>query len=263
VRAISTALHLVILFTSLFTLHARPADRNLMLLFDRIRAHPFLSGFVVLYTLGLGVLAITQGNKEFFFYGLAMWVNIALVLLLDARVGFTWMTLWALAAWGLLHMAGGTVRIPESVTDGSKNVLYALRVADGLPRYDQCVHTFGFFAATLACAEVLMWTVGRVMMGRAECAEEGAHARAEDGVGMPPGAVKPRLTLGLACGAALMGMGLGALNEVIEFGIAMNVEGNGVGGYVNTGWDLVCNMTGAVLAAGVEWGRGKAMQSPQ
>ncbi len=223
-----------------------------MLLLERIRVHPWLSGFVVLYTVGLGALALRQGNTEFFFYGLAMWVNIALVLLLDARVRFSWITLWALAAWGLLHMAGGTVRIPESVTDGNKNVLYALRVSDWLPRYDQVVHTFGFFAATLACAEVLMWTVGRAMRrgmehaGSAGGAGGGAHGEVNT----------PRLTLGLAFGAALMGMGLGAINEVIEFAIAMNVKDHGVGGYVNTGWDLVCNMTGAVLGAGVVWGRG-------
>lgn len=229
------------------------------LLVDRIRAHPFLSGFVILYTVGLGALALMQGNTEFFFYALAMPVYIALVLLVDGRVTLSELTLWALAVWGGLHMAGGTVSIPEHLKDGEKAVLYALRVSDWLPKYDQVVHTFGFFAATLACAEVLMWTVGRAMARGMR--HGGEHARAEDSVGMPPGEAgmppgAPRLTIGLAFGAALMGMGLGAINEVIEFAIAMNVEGHGVGGYVNTGWDLVCNMTGAVVAAGLLWGRG-------
>ena len=43
-------------------------------------------------------------------------------------------------------------------------------------------------------------------------------------------------------------MGIGALNEVVEFAIALNVEDSNVGGYLNTGRDLVANMLGAALA---------------
>jgi hypothetical protein len=44
-------------------------------------------------------------------------------------------------------------------------------------------------------------------------------------------------------------MGIGALNEVVEFAIALNVEASNVGGYLNTGRDLVANMLGAAVAA--------------
>jgi hypothetical protein len=50
--------------------------------------------------------------------------------------------------------------------------------------------------------------------------------------------------IGIAC----MGMGLGAANEVVEFVITLIVPDTNVGGFVNTGWDLVSNMTGAVGA---------------
>jgi hypothetical protein len=42
-------------------------------------------------------------------------------------------------------------------------------------------------------------------------------------------------------------MGLGATNEVIEF-IATRLMDTNVGGYENTGWDLVANAVGAGLA---------------
>jgi hypothetical protein len=44
-------------------------------------------------------------------------------------------------------------------------------------------------------------------------------------------------------------MGLGALNEVIEFAVTLSVPETNVGGYINTGWDLVANSVGAVGAA--------------
>ena len=42
-----------------------------------------------------------------------------------------------------------------------------------------------------------------------------------------------------------MGMGLGALNEVVEFVAVLTMPETNVGGYTNTGWDLVSNLAGA------------------
>lgn len=162
-----------------------------------------------------------DGSKEFLIYAGAMVVFIAVVMALHARVRFSGTALWLLAVWGLLHMLGGTVSIPArwADTDTSRTVLYAFRAHPMLPRYDQITHAFGFFAATVAC-----W--------------EGARTLLQARPGLP-----------LSSAAVLMGMGLGALNEVIEFVITLIEPNNGVGGYVNTGWDLVSNSVGA-LAAG-------------
>jgi hypothetical protein len=46
----------------------------------------------------------------------------------------------------------------------------------------------------------------------------------------------------------LAGLGLGAANETIEFVTTMVHHGNHIGGYVNTGWDLVSNLAGAGAA---------------
>jgi hypothetical protein len=45
------------------------------------------------------------------------------------------------------------------------------------------------------------------------------------------------------------GMGFGALNEVIEFIAVLTIPNTNVGGYVNTGFDLVANLVGCVIAA--------------
>ena len=48
------------------------------------------------------------------------------------------------------------------------------------------------------------------------------------------------------CGAAALGFG--ALNEVVEFTATMTMPNTNVGGYVNTGFDLVANLVGVSVA---------------
>ena len=45
------------------------------------------------------------------------------------------------------------------------------------------------------------------------------------------------------------GSGFGALNEVVEFIAVLTIPETNVGGYENTGWDLVANLVGATVAA--------------
>lgn len=49
-------------------------------------------------------------------------------------------------------------------------------------------------------------------------------------------------------------MGFGAANEVIEFLATTSLRETNVGGYENTGWDLVAHFVGSVLAAVVIYG---------
>jgi len=179
---------------------------------------------LILFTLGYmalcSIAALNQGNTEFLMYAAMMIVFILGVLAIHLRVHFTKTALWLLAIWGCLHMMGGTVPIAQRFVlgDGSP-VLYSLRLHPDLPRYDQITHAFGFFSATVAC-----WEATRVLLSA-------------------------RRSLALSVVAVLMGMGLGAINEVLEFA-ATRVTDTNVGGYVNTGWDLVSNSVGA-LSAGV------------
>ncbi|MEZ6317540.1 MAG: DUF2238 domain-containing protein [Phycisphaerales bacterium] len=191
-----------------------------------------LIAFVVVYMAVFGVLALREGNAEFLIYTASMVVFIGVAVALHLRVGLSAATLWCLAVWGCLHMGGGTVPIPAAVaqTDSTRTVLYSLRPWADLPRYDQVTHAFGFFSATLACFECLVAFAGRPR----------------------------RVGVGLCVAAGLMGVGLGACNEVLEFAVTLVVKDHNVGGYVNTGWDLVSNTVGATIAGTLCWVRSRA-----
>ena len=189
-----------------------------------------LIAFVVLYMLVFSGLALKQGNTEFLMYAVVMVIFITIVYLLHRSIRFTPFALWLLAIWGILHMAGGTVPVDPSLTDAyraatdessrpTSAVLYSMRIHPNLPKYDQIVHTFGFFSATIACFQGLLALL---------------HA---------PRSIPTAIT------AALMGIGLGAINEVIEFIAVLTMPETNVGGYTNTAWDLVANTIGAVTAA--------------
>lgn len=176
--------------------------------------------------IGAAALALRAFNQEFIFYGLVMLALIGAVWWLDSRVRLSTLSLWCLAVWGLAHMMGGTVPIPERLTEpGEQSVLYSLRLMPWLPKYDQVVHAFGFFTSTLVA-----W---RAMNASVE--------------GIAPGRSLPR-TLGPIFAAMMVGMGLSAMNEIIEFVATLIFPNTNVGGYVNTGWDLVSNLTGCVIA---------------
>ena len=138
-----------------------------------------------------------------------------LVAWVDRRIGLGPRLLTALSAWGLAHMAGGL--IPATSADG--HVLYNVVLIPRLVRYDQLVHAFGFATAAAVCRRVL-------------------EVRA------------PGLRAGtLAVRVWLMGMGLGAFNEVVEFASTLVQRQSNVGGYRNTAFDLVFNMLGSGAVA--------------
>ena len=168
--------------------------------------------------LGFTVFAAINGNAEFLFYAATMVVMAIVVLVVDRLVGLSLLAVYGLLVWAILHLAGGNVPVGEAV-------LYNFRPAPMVPRYDQATHAFGFAIATLVCWECLRHAIAR---------------RASR---------PPAPTLGLLTACVLMGIGLGALNEVIEFVAVLTMPDTNVGGYTNTGWDLVSNLAGAVLMA--------------
>jgi hypothetical protein len=187
--------------------------------------------FTALYLLAALPWALMKGNKEFVLYIGVMFVMIALVTVVHLRVRLTTGVLVCLSVWGLVHMAGGLVPVPEPLpVNGEHRVLYSLWFIPGWLKYDHLVHAFGFGVTTWVCWQGL---------------------QSATGVGRPtPGLL-------LLCGAA--GMGFGAINEVVEFFATLLVPETNVGGYINTGWDLVFNALGAavtciILAAGSRGG---------
>lgn len=195
------------------------------------RAAPFspavlaTAGFTAFYMAIALVASVQLQNSEFIFYFVVMCVLITAVGLLHWRVRLPLGALWGLSIWGLAHMAGGLMPIPDAWPRlGEKRVLYNLWLIPDLIKYDQLVHAAGFGLVTWIC-----WT---------------SLKQAFDRRGVP---ISP--TLGLLTLCAAGGMGFGAANEVVEFVAVLTLPGTNVGGYENTGWDLVANLAGCVMAA--------------
>ncbi|MFW6060472.1 MAG: DUF2238 domain-containing protein, partial [Phycisphaeraceae bacterium] len=174
--------------------------------------------------------AAVTANLEFVFYLVVMVVLALAVAVLHMRVHLSTLAIWALAIWGALHMAGGLVPVPADwPIHGDTRVLYSWWIVPageegGYFKYDHLVHAYGFAVATWVCWEAL----------RAATALQ-----------------RPGLGVAILCG--LGGLGLGAMNEVIEFAATRLVPETNVGGYVNTGWDLVANTAGAAFAIALIW----------
>jgi len=168
----------------------------------------------LLYVPTFTIIALRNLNFEFVLYvGVVILVG-ALVVWKQRKVQFDLTILWGLTLWGLMHMAGGNIRV-------GGDVLYGLQLIPVVLRYDQFVHAFGFGTAALVCYHLLQpylqkdverWTVFVLVM--------------------------------------LMGSGLGAVNEIIEFIAVKTMKDTNVGGYDNTLWDLIFNLIGGVIAVG-------------
>jgi hypothetical protein len=166
----------------------------------------------------VAVAGVATGDRRVWAYLTVCLVLLAVVATADAVAQFSDGLLSLLLVVGVLHLAGGLVPHPS----GAGRVLYDLWLLPGVLRFDQVVHVLGSIAGTWASWQLL----GRYLeLGR----------------------TPPRVQALVAC---LGGMGKGAINEVFEFVTAINVPGTHVGGYQNTGWDLVFDLAGCV-AAGV------------
>jgi putative membrane protein len=115
----------------------------------------------------------------------------------------------ALGALVVGHLAGGLVQVGDDVLYNAHPKLHALQ-------YD---HVFHASASAMATVVLCGW-------------------------------LRPHVTAApLAIVFAGLGaLGLGALNELVEFVSTLAHDGGHVGGYLNTGWDFVSNTLGVVAA---------------
>jgi hypothetical protein len=184
---------------------------------------------VLLFSLGYMLAAaawvVSRGNSEFLAYIGVLLVIAAVIWWVHHTINIPLSLLWGLSAWGVMHLAGGLMPIPETWPhSGETAVLYNLWLWPGWLKYDQFVHAYGFGITAWLC-----W-LGLV-------------------AGLKRQGIRAQPTIGLLTLAAMASTGLGALNEIIEFIVTVFVPENNVGGYVNTALDLVFNLIGAVIAA--------------
>ena len=117
-----------------------------------------------------------------------------------------------LAVLAVAHLAGGLIQVGD-------DVLYNASPGVEVLQYDHLVHSSGVFLGTIVVWLLLVQPVVGTARGRQAV---------------------------LVC--VLAGLGLGAINELVEFLATLAHGGSHVGGYTNTGWDLVANAVGASVA---------------
>lgn len=160
----------------------------------------------------------SRRNYEFVTYvGVVVFFSIV-ILLTNKKVNYPNIVLWGLTLWGILHMAGGGVVL----NDGEilyKLILIPISHNYEIFKYDQFVHIIGFGVSTLLMFSLL-------------------KSRLKEMKGFSFWLV-----------IVMAGLGVGAINEIIEFGVTVLVPETGVGGYTNTSLDLVADLIGAIIAA--------------
>lgn len=188
---------------------------------DQILKNKWVILFTLFYSLIFAGYYLATGNREFVLYvGVLLFFFVLLIGTIQATK-FSTRLLWMLSGWGLLHLAGGGIPInkEEVLYHWVLVPLFQLET-DWILRYDQVVHFYGFMTATFVGGELLIPQLGENY--------------------------RPK-SIAFLC--FLVGMGFGALNEVIEFFATVLIAETNVGGYYNTGLDLVFNLLGAVVAA--------------
>lgn len=161
-------------------------------------------------------------NLEFIIYIVVIVVIIGTALLSAHRSQFPAWQLWLLSIWGLLHVLGGAVVIGNGVLFGYR--IYPFLDLSGdfyILKYDQVVHAYLYGVVAI----MALFQLRRL--------------------------VPVAFTKRLALFAVLTSVGVSALNEIMEFLIAVTVERNGVGGYENSMLDLIFNLGGALIATGL------------
>ena len=163
-------------------------------------------------------LFASRKNYEFLLYIGVIVFFLVLILATNKRVDYPNSVLWGLTVWAFLHMSGGGFYIGDVKL--YEIILVPISETYHIFRYDQFVHIVGFGVATL-----VMYVLLKPLL-------------------MPD--LKRWTALSIV--VVMAGLGVGALNEIVEFAATVLVPETGVGGYTNTSLDLVSDLVGAVVA---------------
>ena len=174
---------------------------------------PILITMIVML-LVFSVYFFTKKNYEFIIYIFVILFFFVLILFTNNRVNYSNTSLWGLTLWGTLHMAGGGIPVKGDVL----YKLILIPITESIFRYDQFVHIIGFGVATLIMFELL----------------------------------KPKLQpikywTAISIVVVMAGLGVGAVNEIVEYIATLLVPETGVGGYDNTLLDLISDLIGALF----------------
>jgi putative membrane protein len=163
-------------------------------------------------------LFIARQNYEFLGYVVVIILVGALLAWTDKKINYENGALWGLSFWAFLHLAGGGIYI------GGKKlyelILIPLSTEYEIFKYDQFVHIIGFGVATY-----VMYLLLRPLLQK-------GHGR----------------MISFSIIILMAGLGVGAINEMLEFLATVIFPETGVGGYNNTSLDLFADLIGGFTA---------------
>jgi len=173
--------------------------------------------FTFFYVTLFSLNALLRGNIEFVYYTAVMLLSIGTILFIHRRMHFYPIVLMSLSVLGLLHLLGGNVLVGETR-------LYEYYLVPDLFKYDNFVHMVGSGIMVMMAYTLLT----PILDDRFE----------------------RRQQLYFVFLLVVVGMGLGAINELIEFiAVILFDVSSQVGDYTNTLLDIVYNTLGSLVMA--------------
>jgi len=172
--------------------------------------------FTIAYLLFFTILSLVNSNYEFLYYTVIMSILIGMIVFYYQKIRLTPHILIGLTILGALHVFGGNIHL--------WNIrLYDLYLIPNIFRYDNLVHSFGLFVVTFVVYNIL-------------------HPHLDK-------KIKHHLFI-FALLLVTIAMGLGAVNEIFEFGAVILFDASQqVGDYFNNAIDLIFNLLGAIIAS--------------
>ena len=175
--------------------------------------------FTVIYTILAGIYFLSIGNLEFLWYVGILTFLIILMIVLHKQFKFSSIVLFGASLWGFLHMLGGGLRINgERLYTKIIISIYNSEVPGmQILKYDQFMHFYTYIVVTVLLfyilnpylKEKINWLIISVLL-------------------------------------VFMAVGVGAINEIVEFMPVVFLENTGVGGYHNTLLDIIFNTLGSI-----------------
>ena len=112
--------------------------------------------FTILYIIGFGFYYAQALNYEFVGYLGVLVLGFSIIFATLPKTQFPTYILWGLSIWGLLHMAGGSVPVGDTVLYGYRIIpLYDGGGDFFILKMDQLIHAFGFGVTALLALQLL------------------------------------------------------------------------------------------------------------
>ena len=166
------------------------------------------------------IVSISQQNYEFLAYSVTAFLLVLLIQITDKYYSYPNFAKIGILIWLFFHMGGGFFYYAGTRWYG---LIFIKIIGEpyNILRYDQVLHFFFYFIIAFFIYRFTISTIANKKVSK--------------------------ISLGII--VALSTVGIGALNEVMEFGVYVSYANSGVGTYINNGLDLIFNTIGAIVGS--------------